>query len=768
MGAIKSNSLSVLLLGDGVRTNPYPVYTNVSSSAEYYIVSSNNIDCDGVFYGYSENVIGIDTVTPEGNVFVNPFIETTSGTEAENFNHLLYSTSSSIEFSNSINRIRHKTIDGSSEDVISLSQGNWSISSESLLTNDSGQLEEILDKLNSKSYAIVAFKYGDNMWFVGQAMVESASLGSGVNDIGTFSVTFKGYGPLYNASQEFFYAGGTQTYDIQVQGLPYPWYRIVGPTGVSPYVEGIPKFENLSGMSDSNTEVRLGQFVDINYKNKDTPDDPDWYAIDAPLEYESIGDVTKGVTMAEYSNVLNNTGTSYSVDPSNALYTIVNGTGRKDHHYGGYSVTTGPNSLTTNIYRKGSSYQPESSENTFFYPEQPHLNVNAWGSGYDLRWVLNSVTIHYYEPAVLGGYVTYESAISGDLSLDDKFRILGVAPALPGQSAPRLISQWTTEHGYAESVETPSEMAFAYLGSNTAENDELESNSLAKSIISLTANFTPILFDDNNDEVERYDGEDGNSDGTYEIIYRNHAKHRGDDFYSWVSITATLNSLQPFGNLGTYYPRYRITNSSGSPIYAAYSGFLSQGLPSGNWDGVLKIRNFIVDGADGNGILQDYGTTKFQTDSSGHMLAIKRFQKIKEVRLYVDETQGYDTYTDTTQTASGRTDYILLHQGQTGYGGAVSFGRTDYHLNRPVDDDTSTREVTVNFNDFTIFDNQPAPVDINHATYLSIIYRFVYTVQTTDDENTAQANRPQVAEATTFEFPITGFDVPLVVPINLP
>jgi hypothetical protein len=182
----------------------------------------------------------------------------------------------------------------------------------------------------------------------------------------------------------------------------------------------------------------------------------------------------------------------------------------------------------------------------------------------------------------------------------------------------------------------------------------------------------------------------------------------------------------------------------------------------------MKIRNIITDTGSPD-VSSDLGFEKWIADPSGSgcNLRVRRYQKVKEIRLYVDETQGYDTYQDPTQTDPSRTDYVLLHQGTTSYTGAVSFANSDYNYTRPVNDDTSTREITINFNDFTIFDNSNNVVNIAHATFVQIVYNFYYKVNVslTDSSGTVD---PLPAQGSLVSMSTYGTEIPLTLPINLP
>jgi hypothetical protein len=126
---------------------------------------------------------------------------------------LAAATTTTLDASNTINEVAARDGVGSSTNYIASGAFSYTFSIDGLIdltanTNgDTGSPVTLLDLAKDSKYVLVRFttKIGDDslgndagvVSYVGQALIESCSLTGGVDDIATYSATFRGYGKLY-------------------------------------------------------------------------------------------------------------------------------------------------------------------------------------------------------------------------------------------------------------------------------------------------------------------------------------------------------------------------------------------------------------------------------------------------------------------------------------------------------------------------------------------------------------------------------------------
>jgi hypothetical protein len=119
--------------------------------------------------------------------------------------HLLAAaTTTTMDTSNTINEVSARNGSGSSTNYIASGAFAWNFSIDGLidLSSGSGSPVTVLDLSRDSKYVVVKFVTDvnngtNNVEYAGQALIESASMTGGVDDIATYSATFRGYGELY-------------------------------------------------------------------------------------------------------------------------------------------------------------------------------------------------------------------------------------------------------------------------------------------------------------------------------------------------------------------------------------------------------------------------------------------------------------------------------------------------------------------------------------------------------------------------------------------
>jgi len=127
-------------------------------------------------------------------------------------------TTTTLDASNTINEVAARNGVGGSTNYIASGAFSWNFSVDGLIdltansAGDTGTPITIVDLAKASKYVLVRFTtkigaeaggaigLGDDagvVSYVGQALIESASLTGGVDDIATYSATFRGYGDLY-------------------------------------------------------------------------------------------------------------------------------------------------------------------------------------------------------------------------------------------------------------------------------------------------------------------------------------------------------------------------------------------------------------------------------------------------------------------------------------------------------------------------------------------------------------------------------------------
>lgn len=128
-------------------------------------------------------------------------------------------TTTTLDASNTINEVAARNGLGGSTNYIASGAFSWSFSVDGLIDltaeasagdGETGTPITIVDLAKASKYVIVRFttKIGNDVngglgddpgvvSYIGQALIESASMTGGVDDIATYSATFRGYGDLY-------------------------------------------------------------------------------------------------------------------------------------------------------------------------------------------------------------------------------------------------------------------------------------------------------------------------------------------------------------------------------------------------------------------------------------------------------------------------------------------------------------------------------------------------------------------------------------------
>ena len=186
---IASNSVGVYVL-DTPQTSPILTLTGAtligtnapagSSAGQYYFVKTSG----GVY-------LGIGKVVAAGSALTNAAADLTLVGAA---------TSTSIEASSSISEVAARTGVGTSQMFISSGASTWSSSIDGLVYVDDASYEgtpiTAVDAAVGKFFVILQFTVATNEGYVGQGLIETASITAAVDDISTYSVSIKGFGDL--------------------------------------------------------------------------------------------------------------------------------------------------------------------------------------------------------------------------------------------------------------------------------------------------------------------------------------------------------------------------------------------------------------------------------------------------------------------------------------------------------------------------------------------------------------------------------------------
>lgn len=201
MATLASNQIGVYFVGTD-QTSPMEVYSNSAAPTT---------NPSGVSNG--DHFIWYDS---SNNEFGGLYLGATSITGAETIGAsqlLAAATSTSLDASNTINEVAARNGEGGSTNYIASGAFSWNFTIDGLIdltsntSGDTGSPVTILDAAKDSYYVLVRFttKVGDDgdgndlgvVSYVGQALIETATLTGGVDDIATYSATFRGYGDLY-------------------------------------------------------------------------------------------------------------------------------------------------------------------------------------------------------------------------------------------------------------------------------------------------------------------------------------------------------------------------------------------------------------------------------------------------------------------------------------------------------------------------------------------------------------------------------------------
>ena len=201
MATLASNQIGVYFVGTD-QTSPLEVYSGTTAP------TSNPA---GVSDG--DHFIWYNTTDKEfGGLYLGA--SSISAAETIGASQLLAAaTSTSLDASNTINEVAARNGEGGSTNYIASGAFSWNFTIDGLIDltanagGDTGSPVTILDAAKDSYYVLVRFTTkvgadgnGDDggvVSYVGQALIETATLTGGVDDIATYSATFRGYGDLY-------------------------------------------------------------------------------------------------------------------------------------------------------------------------------------------------------------------------------------------------------------------------------------------------------------------------------------------------------------------------------------------------------------------------------------------------------------------------------------------------------------------------------------------------------------------------------------------
>lgn len=176
MATVSSNSLALYSLDTG-STDPLEVLTadpSGGTNGDFYL----KVDGSG-------NFVDVMKYTTTWNP-VEPTI-------------VSYSTSTTLDISNTINEVVARDGSGGSTSFIASGANSWTMSVDGLLdvTAGEGDAISIMDASRSGYYLIAKFFITSTLSYIGQAIIESNSISGGVDEIATYSASLQGYGKLY-------------------------------------------------------------------------------------------------------------------------------------------------------------------------------------------------------------------------------------------------------------------------------------------------------------------------------------------------------------------------------------------------------------------------------------------------------------------------------------------------------------------------------------------------------------------------------------------
>lgn len=206
MATVASNQLGVYAL-DGGSISPLQVIETTSVTADTPTTVASG-----------EKVIVLDSTSKDFLGFATGGADSNAAMTALNMaatDLCAAATTTTMDASNTINEVAARNGVGGSTNYIASGAFSWNFSVDGLIDltppvgsdGDTGTPITIIDLAKESKYVLVRFatKIGEDglgndsgvVSYLGQALIESASLTGGVDDIATYSATFRGYGDLY-------------------------------------------------------------------------------------------------------------------------------------------------------------------------------------------------------------------------------------------------------------------------------------------------------------------------------------------------------------------------------------------------------------------------------------------------------------------------------------------------------------------------------------------------------------------------------------------
>lgn len=193
MATIASNQLAIYSVDSGL-TAPMIIIDQATTPTAAEVTGAGVADNEKFLHVNGGTFMGI--YSSDGS--------TVTETSIVAANLLAAATSTTLDTSTAISEVGARNGSGNSVNYIASGVFSWNFSLDGLidLTAGSGSPVTVLDIARDKKWVIVKFVTdvndgSNNVEYAGQALVESASLTGGVDDIATYSATFRGFGDLY-------------------------------------------------------------------------------------------------------------------------------------------------------------------------------------------------------------------------------------------------------------------------------------------------------------------------------------------------------------------------------------------------------------------------------------------------------------------------------------------------------------------------------------------------------------------------------------------
>lgn len=189
MAVTNSNILGVYVLDGSTSTSAYTVITGAGTtpaSADF-----GSADATNVLFVASDGTAEFGSWTESGTTWTPATL-----------NLMGCATNTSMDISNSIDETVCRDGSGNSTRHIVSGATSWTVAVDGLLGDDGVNGHDVVSLATGKYYVIVRFAdnvtdaaYGTS--YIGQALVESANISGGVDDITTYNVSLSGQGNLY-------------------------------------------------------------------------------------------------------------------------------------------------------------------------------------------------------------------------------------------------------------------------------------------------------------------------------------------------------------------------------------------------------------------------------------------------------------------------------------------------------------------------------------------------------------------------------------------